>query len=162
MVFTVPFVIILVLLFVVLFIFSRTIDKRIWVAFLISIVLTPMIYFYVLYPLINIFSDYHHEKHFEAKAWKKSPAFRYEMANELEQSDLLIGKSKTEVNTLLGEPEWFSWNDAIKANDSNFWNYNLGIKPGAFNKTQECIKIIFVDNIAESLEHYQLELKFDE
>ncbi|WP_299781363.1 hypothetical protein [uncultured Formosa sp.] len=162
MIYTVPFITILVLLFIVLFIFSRTIDKRIWVAFIISMVLTPLVYFYVLYPLINIFSDYHHEKYFDADAWKSSPAFRYEMAYDLEQSNTITGKSKSEVSAILGEPEWFSWNDAIKANDSNFWNYSLGIKPGAFNKNQECFKITFKDNIAQSLEHYQLELKFNE
>lgn len=162
MIYTVPFIIILILLFIVLFIFSRTIDKRIWVALLISIVLTPLVYYYVLYPLINIFSDYHHEKYFNADVWESSPAFRYEMANNLEKSDTLIGKTKPEVSAILGKPEWFSWNDAIKANDPNFWNYNLGIKPGAFNKNQECLKITFKNNIAQSLEHYQLELKFNE
>ncbi|MDW5289797.1 hypothetical protein [Formosa sp. PL04] len=162
MIFTIPFAIIIVLLFVALFIFSRTIDKRIWVALIITFVLTPIIYFYVLFPLINIFSDYHHEKYFEAKAWKKSPAFRYEMAKDLEQSDVLLGENKSEITTILGKPEWFSWNDAIKANDSNFWNYNLGIKPGAFNTTQECIKITFENNIATRLEYYQLEQKFNE
>ncbi|WP_066217563.1 hypothetical protein [Formosa haliotis] len=162
MIFTVPFIIIISLLFVLVFLFARTIDKRIWVSLIISIVLTPVLYFYVLYPLINIFSDYHHEKHFEAKAWKKTPAYRYEMAYDLEHSKLLLGKSKSEITTLLGKPEWFSWNDAIKANDTNFWNYNLGIKPGAFNKTQECIKITFENNVAKGIEHYQLEQQFNE
>ncbi|CDF78682.1 conserved hypothetical protein [Formosa agariphila KMM 3901] len=162
MILTVPFAIILGLLFIALFIFSRTIDKRTWVALAISLVLTPIIYFYVLYPLINIFSSYHHEKHFEAEAWEDKPAYRYEMANDLEHSNVLLGKNKSEVTTILGKPEWFSWNDAIKANDSNFWNYNLGIKPGALNTTQECLKITFQNNTVTGLEHYQLELEDNE
>ena len=162
MIFTVPFVIILITLFIVLFLFSRTIDKRTWVALLISIVLTPLVYFYVLYPLINIFSTYHHEKHFEAEAWEDKPGYRYEMANDLEKSADLIGKNKSEITTLLGKAEWYSWNDAIKANDSNFWNYNLGVKPGAFTTIQECLKITFEGDTVKSLEHYQLELKENE
>ena len=162
MILTVPFAIILVLLFVVLFIFARTIDKRVWVALLISLVLTPFMYFFVLYPLINIFSDYHHEKYFEAEAWKKKPGYRYEMAKDLKQSVDLIGRNESEITTMLGKPEWFSWNDAIKANDSNFWNYNLGIKPGAFNTAQECLKITFDNGIVTSLEYYQLEKEFNE
>ncbi|MFB9054171.1 hypothetical protein ACFFVB_13870 [Formosa undariae] len=162
MILTVPFAIILVLLFVVLFIFSRSIDKRIWVSLLISLVLTPIVYFYLLYPLINIFSTYHHEKHFETEVWKEKPAYRYEMANDLEQSDVLIGKTKSEIKDILGKPGWFSWNDAIKANDSNYWNYNLGLKPGAFNTSQECLEITFEGNKAKLLEHYQLEKKDNE
>ncbi|MGJ5643286.1 hypothetical protein [Formosa sp. S-31] len=162
MILTTAFVIIISVLFVLLWLFARTIDKRIWVSGLISLVLTPVIYFYVLYPLINIFTDYHHEKYFDSEAWKGKPGLRYEMADHLETSELVINKSKNEVAQLLGKPEWFSWNDAIKANDSNFWNYNLGIKPGAFNRMQECIKITFDADKASKVEHYQLELKFDE
>lgn len=162
MILTTAFIVIITLLFIAVFIFSRTIDKRFWVSGLISLIFTPIIYFYVLYPLINIFSDYHHKKYFNAEDWKNKPALRYEMSNNLETSKLLLGKSKTDVAALLGEPEWFSWNDTIKANDSNYWNYNLGMKPGAFNTTQECIKLTFINNIASDLEHYELEQKFDE
>ncbi|WP_434036432.1 hypothetical protein [Formosa sp. 4Alg 33] len=162
MILTTPFVIILVLLFIVLFIFSRTIDKRIWVAALISLVLTPIVYFYLLYPLINIFSTYHHEKQFKAEVWKEKPAYRFEMANDLEQSDLLLGKSKSEIKAILGKPGWFSWNDATKTNDSNYWNYNLGLKPGAFNTKQECLEITFEGGKVRLLEHYQLELEDNE
>lgn len=162
MIITTPFIVIITLLFVAVFLFARTIDKRVWVSGLLSIVLTPLIYFYVLYPLINIFSDYHHQKYFNAETWKTTPALRYEMGNDLKASKMLIGKNKAEVTALLGAPEWFSWNDAIKANDSNYWNYNLGMKPGAFNTKQECIKLRFVNNRAEQLEQYQLEQNFDD
>lgn len=161
MILTPLFVIFLIIVFILVWLFANTIDKRKWLSFLASIVLTPIVYFYVFYPLINIFSNYHHEKHFDNEAWKDKPALRYEMSNEMVQKDLFLGKTKTEVKAILGKPEWFGWDDSIKANSQNKWNYNLGYKPGAFNMNQECLELVFKDNKAISAAQYQLETKFE-
>ena len=82
------------------------------------------------------------------------------MANHL-KSELLIEKSKKEVELLLGESEWFGWNDSIKANSPELWNYNLGFKPGALNDMQECVEIEFKNNIVTTIKQYQLEKTFE-
>jgi len=56
-----------------------------------------------------------------------------------------------------GKAEWYGWDDAIKANSKDKWNYNLGFKPGAFNNMQECLEFIFNNNTVESVKQYQLE-----
>ena len=160
MIITPLFIIFLIIVFVLVWLFANTIDKRKWVSLLISLALTPIAYFFVFYPILNIFSGYHHEKYFDAEAWKKKPAFRYEMANHL-KSELLIEKSKKEVELLLGESEWFGWNDSIKANSPELWNYNLGFKPGALNDMQECVEIEFKNNIVTTIKQYQLEKTFE-
>ena len=158
-----PFLVIsLIIVFILVWAFTNTIDKRKWLSFLISIVLTPIVYFYVFYPLINIFSNYHHEKHFDAVAWIEKPSLRYEMSNEITQLQMFKGKTKTEIKAILGSSEWYGWDDSIKANSPNKWNYNLGYKPGAFNLTQECLELDFKDNKVESIKQYQLETKFEE
>ena len=161
MILTPLFVIFLIIVFILVWLFANTIDKRKWLSFLASIVLTPIVYFYVFYPLINIFSNYHHEKHFDDEAWKDKPALRYEMSNEIVEKELFLGKTKTEVKSILGSPEWFGWDDAIKANSQNKWNYNLGYKPGAFNMNQECLELEFENNKVTSIKQYQLETKFE-
>lgn len=162
MIFTPLFVIFLIVVFVLVWLFTNTIDKRKWLSFLISIGLTPVVYFYVFYPLINIFSSYHHEKHFDADAWEAKPALRYEMSNEITSKQLFLGKTKDEVKATLGKSEWYGWDDAIKANSPDKWNYNMGFKPGAFNMTQECLELEFKNNIVQSIKQYQLETKFEE
>lgn len=161
MIITPLFVIFLIIVFVLVWLFANTIDKRKWVSILISLVLTPLVYFFVFYPVLNIFSSYHHEKYFEAEAWNKKPSLRYEMVNHIKNDSLLIRKSKKEVKSLLGKPEWFGWNDSLKANSPEQWNYNLGFKPGALNNMQECIEIKFKNNLVNSINQYQLEKTFE-
>ena len=161
MIYTPVFIVLLIIVFVLVWLFTNTIDKRKWLSFLISLVLTPIVYYYVLYPLINIFSSYHHQKHFDNETWVSKPALRYEMSDEIVNKHLFIGKTKTEIETLLGKPEWFGWDDTLKANSKNKWNYNLGFKPGALNMNQECLEFVFENNKVINATQYQLEKKFE-
>ncbi|AUS06414.1 hypothetical protein [Pseudotamlana carrageenivorans] len=161
MVLTPLFIISLLIVFVLVWLFVNTIDKRKWLTLIVSLALTPLVYFYVFYPIINIFSNYHHEKYFNAEAWEEDPELRFEMLHNILEDSLLIGKSKIEVKQLLGESEWYGWNDSIKANSEDQWNYNLGFKPGAFNKDQECIELLFTNNKVTALRTYKLEKTFE-
>ncbi|GAB1857808.1 hypothetical protein MHTCC0001_26450 [Flavobacteriaceae bacterium MHTCC 0001] len=161
MIFTPQFIIFFTLIFILTWLFATTIDKRKWVRFLISLAATPIIYFYVFYPFINIFFSFHHQKHFNAEAWKDKPALRYEMSDAMIKQQMLFGKRKDEVALLLGSSEWYSWDDAIKANSPEMWNYNLGFKPGAFNMMQECLEVVFEDNKVKMVKQYQMEKEFE-
>ena len=162
MIYTPLFVIFLIAVFILVWMFTNTIDKRKWLSFLISLALTPIVYFYVFYPLMNIFSSYHHEKHFDAEAWTAKPSLRFEMSNEMTRQQFYKGNTKSEVEAILGTSEWYGWDDSIKANSPDKWNYNLGYKPGAFNLTQECLEFVFKNNKVASVKQYQLETKFEE
>ena len=162
MIYTPLFVVFLIVVFILVWLFTNTIDKRKWLSFLISLVLTPIVYYYVFYPLLNIFSSYHHEKHFDSEAWVEKPSLRYEMSNEITNKQLFLGKNKEQVQAILGTSEWYGWDDAIKANSPEKWNYNLGYKPGAFNMTQECLELEFKNNTVASIKQYQLETKFED
>lgn len=161
MIVTPLFFVFLVLVFVVVWLFIQTIDNRKWLTFLISLVLTPIIYFYLFYPLLNIFSSYHHQKYFDKEAWKEKPALRYEMTENIINENLLLVKNKKDIKNLLGKPEWYSWDDTIEANSPEKWNYNLGFKPGAFNSMQECIELVFESNKVVTIKQYQLEQTFE-
>lgn len=147
--------------FIGLWWFATTIDKRKWVSLLISLVATPIVYFYVLYPLLNIFIDFHHQKYFDAEAWKNKPALRYEMSDYILNERLMLNKTKVEIAALLGKSEWYSWDDSLKMNSPEMWNYNLGFKPGAFNMTQECLEIIFKNDTVIYVKQYQMEKEFE-
>lgn len=143
MIITIPLVIIMCIVFVLVFLFVKTIDKRKWLTLLVSLVITPFIYFYMVYPMINIFSNYHHQKYFSSELWIEKPALRYELSDNMVTTEVLIGKTKTEINSLLGTYEWLSWDDTKKDHDANKWNYSLGIEPSAFNTKKECIEVVF-------------------
>lgn len=148
-------------IFVLVFLFVKTIDKRKWLSVLVSLVLTPLVYFYVFYPILNIFSSYHHQKYFNSEVWIEKPGLRFEMTENILKSDTLIGKTKPEIEKLLGTYEWLSWNDTIKNHDENLWNYALGLKPGALNNKKECMTIVFKDDKVSDIETYNEEITFD-
>ena len=148
--------------FVLVFLFVKTIDKRKWLTVLVSLALTPFIYFYALYPMINIFSNYHHQKYFSSEIWTEKPALRYEISDDMMATELLIGKTKTEVNSLLGTYEWLSWDDTKKDHNNNKWNYGLGIEPGAFNTEKECIEIVFKNDKVVTINPFKDLIEFDD
>lgn len=154
-------IVIICITFALVWLFINTIDKRKWLTFIVSLALTPIAYFYLIYPMINIFSSYHHEKYFDTTVWKKQPALRYEMQQHLIKDSLLIHKNKEAIKALLGKAEWYGWDDTLKANSENKWNYNLGFLPGAFNNMQECIELQFTNNKVTSVRSYQLEKTFE-
>ncbi|MUU77443.1 hypothetical protein [Winogradskyella endarachnes] len=161
MIITPLLVIFLVFVFVLLFLFFNTVDKRKWLTAIISLVATPFAFFFMFYPFLNIISNYHHQKYFNSEAWIENPALRYEMIDNTIESDTLIGVSKQEITTLLGKAEWLSWDDANKKHDTNKWNYGLGIEPGAFNDQRERVEIIFEDDKVIALKPYQEEITFE-
>lgn len=158
MIITPIFVIFLIIVFVLVFLFVNTIDDRKWITIPLSLILTPFIYFYAFYPLINIFSNYHHQKYFNSKTWHKQPSFRYEMYDNIQETDTLIGLSKSTIIELLGTYEWLTWDDAKDDYDQNSWNYGIGIHPGAFNTKSEAIQIIFENDKVSKVNTFQLEL----
>jgi hypothetical protein len=161
MIITPLLVIFMLVVFVLLFLFLKTIDKRKWLTFIISLVLTPVIYFYLAYPFINIISNYHHQKYFDAEIWTKKPDLRYEMIENALVSHALIDKTKTEIETLLGKAEWLTWKESNKMHDNDRWNYSLGIKPGAFTDQKDVLEITFKDNKTTALKTYKEAIVFD-
>jgi hypothetical protein len=155
MVITLPLILFLLLNFVLIYLFLKTVDKRKWLVALISLVITPVIYFYVFYPFLNIISNYHHQKYFNTSSWKESPALRYEMIDQMKISEDLLGISEVEAKKLLGQPEWYSWDDAKKQFDSTKWNYGLGIEPGAFNKEKSNALIEFHEGYLTKISSYE-------
>jgi hypothetical protein len=161
MVITPLLVIFMLVVFILLFLFLNTVDKRKWLTFLISLVLTPIAYFYLFYPFINIVANYHHQKYFNSEAWTEKPALRYEMIDQTISSDTLIGMPKNKIETLLGPYEWLSWDEAKKAHDENKWNYGLGIEPGAFTNKRECVEITFKDEKVVALNQYEEKISYE-
>jgi hypothetical protein len=150
-----------IFLFVVLYFFLKTIDKRKWLNIIIALCLTPIVYFYVFYPLLNIFSSYHHQKYFNSELWVKEPSLRFEMTDNIIKSNTLIGKTKLDIQALLGNYEWLRWNDSLKNHDDNYWNYSLGQEPGAFNTMKECMTIIFKDDKVAAIETFNEKIILD-
>ena len=153
-----------IIIFILMYLFINTIDNnKKWLNIILAIICTPLMYFYIWYPISTIFLPYHHEKQFNSEAWTEKPGLRYEMIDNMIETDFLTGKSKKDVINLLGEVEWLSWNYKSNDFDSNAWNYGLGLIPGAFKDIKEDVQISFknqkVSNVKLSQAKYTFEKK---
>lgn len=85
--------------------------------------------------LIASFLIWVFEERFNEKSWSANPSMRYQMADDIIDSDMLIGKSKEDVIELLGLP--YKSNLFGKDNIA----YRLG-RPPSFSESKRTILII--------------------
>ena len=133
-----------IIIVVLLYLFINAIDdERKWLNIILAILITPLAYFYIWYPVSTIFLPYHHQKEFNAENWAEKPGLRYEMIDNMIETDFLLSKTQDEVNQLLGKAQWLSWDDAKKDYNPNVWNYGVGVIPGVFKSIKEDVEITF-------------------
>ena len=51
--------------------------------------------------------------------------------------------TKLQIKDNLGGYEWLGWDYEANTKDHNYWNYSIGIKPGAFNENKEILSVHF-------------------
>ena len=85
------------------------------------------------------------EERFDSDDWKNRPGSRYKMVDDLIESRLLIGTSKTKVLQVLGEPE-------TKSNTTyDYFLYELGKGPSFFESKKEQLLVEFRSNRVEKV-----------
>ncbi len=80
---------------------------------------------------------YQFEERFNDAAWRDQPSKRHQMVDDLIEKNLLTGKTKIEVMSLLGPPS----SDYSLEND--FFIYNLGSPPSFTGYKIEELHIVF-------------------
>jgi len=80
------------------------------------------------------------EKQFDADNWQAKPTHRYEMVDDLIESQILIGKSKASVVELLGLPS------SRISYDKDAFIYEIGDQPGFIKTKSEHLLIVFIED----------------
>lgn len=135
--------IILLIIAIPVYFLSRWILKRLklgdeknrkYFAIILATILSPLLYAGII--MIWIFSiSYYPKTDFNKKEWNENKDERYKMSKDIIKSEILIGKTKTEVIELLGT-EYYS-------HDENHMGYNLGFVPGLLNIDPDVLDIYF-------------------
>ncbi len=89
-----------------------------------AIFLTPAAYYVIVALFFSIlFYEYHPEIKFNSTEWTENKSERHHMKKDLIESEILIGKSKSEIVEILGIPE-----NKIKVELDTIknWNYYMG------------------------------------
>lgn len=119
--------------------------NRKYFAILPAIFLSPFVYVGIM--LIWFFSiSYYPESKFDKKEWDTNVEERYEMSEDIIESELLIGKTKNEVVKLLGS----DYSDYITE-----ISYELGYVPELFNIDPDYLDIYFNDKgiVVQVIQH---------
>ncbi|WP_163409760.1 outer membrane protein assembly factor BamE [Flavobacterium ajazii] len=136
----VPFIILF--LAVPLFFFWRWLLRKIIkneknrkaVTWIMTIFSAPILYALII--VIWIFSITYYPSHdFEKRKWMTDKETRYELSEDLIESEILIGKTKQQVREILGEQN--------NKYESNNWKYYLGFKPTLFGIDPDILEIEF-------------------
>jgi hypothetical protein len=104
-----------------------------WTATLIA---TPLIYIGIIMLLLFGMS-YHPTNEFDKEKWFSNKETRYELSEDIIESKMLIGKTKSEVRQILGDED--------NTDKSNNWSYYLGFRPGLLNIDPDILYIEFKD-----------------
>lgn len=92
------------------------------ILWIISIITSPVIYIGLIFLWITLSTQYPH-KDFNKEKWNSDIESRFEYADDLVDNNLLIGLTKTEVETMLGEPD---------SENANTLTYYIGFSPRHF------------------------------
>jgi hypothetical protein len=135
------YIILVVLGIPIYFIFRRRFKKRIqstrkrkivtWVS---TILVTPLVYITIV--AITFFCmEYYPNKDFDRQQWLTDKEERYEFAKDIVNSNMLIGKTKLQVEKILGNNS--------NPNENDYWYYDLGYRPELFNIDPDNLEIGF-------------------
>lgn len=103
-------------------------------AWTMTIMTTPILYVAIIMAVVVSISYYPRHK-FDQTGWLSGKDRRYEYTENIINSHMLIGKTKSEVLKILG--------DDGNSQQSDLWYYGLGNKPGIFNTDPSLLEITF-------------------
>jgi hypothetical protein len=113
-----------------------------WVS---TIILTPITYYYSILLFFTILF-YSPNNAFDKLIWNSDKEKRYELSQDIIESQLLIGKSKHEVIEILGIDSNCEENDV--------WSFYLGFKPG-LGIDPDMLQITFKEGKVIKVEQYE-------
>ncbi|KQS93690.1 hypothetical protein [Chryseobacterium sp. Leaf394] len=144
--------------FIAVFVFSisavllKKRKKKFLISGIVTVVLSPLIYFAFVFYLIFTMSR-EKSRDFDENEWKAATEAegkysKYEMMDDLISRRLLSDKDSIEVKRILGNPEF-------RDHENNFWQYYGGLSNG-FGFVDHLLIVNFEDNKVSKLEHKRI------
>lgn len=142
--------IVLILFFVVRIIlkrYSNNSQHLNWKAFGISVFLAPFVYLALIYAFFS-YIFYEPQYDFDKEQWFADIHSRHEMKDDLVDSKILEGMSKSEIIKTIGESEN---NDSIEV-----WTYDLGMSGAGFGVQFNYLKLTFENDLVSKVEKIEI------
>lgn len=117
-----------------------------WIATLITIPITC----FGLFVLLIFYITYTPTRDFNKAKWQTNKEKRFEMADDLIKSNMLIGKDTTQLKLTLGAP---TWRDTTKQQ----WVYDMGTGSKGFGVAFHHLIISITNNTAIAVKHTEVD-----
>lgn len=114
--------------------FIKVTKTRNWISIFASVVITPILFIGIIL-FYSIFLTYDKQRDFDQEKWFADTQSRFEMCDYLIESEILKGKTKSEVLELLGKPDYL--------NSDYLWTYYLGLSKSGFGVRLNYLQLIF-------------------
>jgi hypothetical protein len=111
-----------------------------------TIIASPVVYVGLLLIVVHSLSKYA-KSDFDHDEWRTNVEERYKFSDDIIKSEMLIGKTKTEVIQILGD-------DYFASNAGGIY-YILGFLPGLFKIDPDILDIKFENGIVVNINQYQ-------
>jgi hypothetical protein len=114
----------------------------------------PLAYFGIIAATV-LWIDYEPKKDFDKEEWLSKKADRYQMAESIIESKMLLGIDTGAVKQLMGEPSWRS--DTVwRSNDSNSWHYDMGSGASGLGFTFHYLNLRFRNDKVDSVYYFYI------
>lgn len=114
--------------------FIKDKKARNWTSIIATTIIAPILYFGLILAVLS-YLFYEPQYDFNTERWFADKSARFEMRDDLVNSRILIGKSKSEIIELIGKSES---NDSTK-----IWTYDLGVSSAGFGWQFNYLKLTF-------------------
>ena len=133
--------------------FVKKSKLKIFYSLLSTIIFTPIVFNISIIIFFSIlFYEYHPESKFDTIKWVEEKNIRHEMKKDLINSEILIGKTKNEIISILGIPDN---NINVSIDTIKNWTYYLGSEGHGMRSKFHYLSLNFKNNkvvIAENNE----------
>ena len=113
---------------------------------ILAISISPYAYVGVWNFIFFAFS-YHPTYRFDQNKWSSEIEERYKISEDIIESEMLIGKTREEVISVLGD-DYYSYSD-------DHIGYNIGLKPGILNIDPHVLDVYFENDIVVKVNQHE-------
>lgn len=113
---------------------------------LLTLVSAPLVYLGFIISFIW-FVSYHPKHQFDKEVWTNDVEKRFQLSDNIIDSEMLINKTKEEVIDLLGQE-----NNEM---DNDSWSYYLGFKPGLLSIDPDILELTFENGKVVDVRQYK-------
>ncbi|RNC87799.1 MAG: hypothetical protein ED556_01005 [Winogradskyella sp.] len=104
-----------------------------------------LVLFFFLAVVVSILLMQFFEERFNQEIWHTAPEERYKMLDDILENKFLIGKTKQDVISILGEP------DKTLISEGDYFVYELGDPPSFFDSDPQYLLITFENDTVVKL-----------